>query len=59
MGYLIGWGIDPTNDQPVKFDGLLGTAVIREPGSAPLEYSALPIRADPALQRVSRRAAAP
>jgi len=30
-GYLIGWVIDPANDQPVKFDGLIGDAVIRGP----------------------------
>ena len=36
-GYLIGWVIDPANDQPVKFDGLIGDAVIRGPnlGSGP------------------------
>jgi hypothetical protein len=30
-GYLIGWVINPANDQPVKFDGLIGDAVIRLP----------------------------
>ena len=28
-GYLIGWVISPANDLPVKFDGLIGNAVIR------------------------------
>jgi hypothetical protein len=31
-GYLIGWVIDPASDQPVKFDGLIGDAVLR-PGA--------------------------
>jgi hypothetical protein len=30
-GYLIGWVINPANDLPVKFDGLVGNAVIRGP----------------------------
>jgi hypothetical protein len=28
-GYLIGWVIDPANDLPVSFNGLIGNAVIR------------------------------
>jgi len=54
-GYLIGWVISPNNDQPIKFDGLIGTAVLR-PGSqlsgsptARATYNAIPIQADPAL----------
>ena len=31
-GYLIGWVITPTSDTPIKFDGLIGDAVVR-PGS--------------------------
>ena len=49
MGYVIGWVVDPANDQPVKFDGLIGSAVIRKSGPASLRYSAFPIGADPAL----------
>jgi hypothetical protein len=30
-GYLIGWVITPTNDLPLKFDGLIGNALIRNP----------------------------
>ena len=30
-GYLIGWVINPANDQPIKFDGLVGDAVLRGP----------------------------
>jgi hypothetical protein len=61
-GYLIGWVISPTNDQPIKFDGLIGDAHLR-PGSpaapapnpfagspsALADYNAIPIQADPAL----------
>jgi hypothetical protein len=54
-GYLIGWVISPSNDQPIKFDGLTGNAVLR-PGSqlsgsptAQVTYDAIPIQADPAL----------
>ena len=54
-GYLIGWVISPSNDQPIKFDGLTGNAVLR-PGSrlsgsptAQASYDAIPIQADPAL----------
>jgi hypothetical protein len=53
-GYLIGWVIDPA-DQPIKFDGLIGDAVLR-PGSsttgsptAEASYNAIPIQAHPAL----------
>jgi hypothetical protein len=30
-GYLIGWVVSPTNDAPIKWDGLIGNAVIRGP----------------------------
>jgi hypothetical protein len=61
-GYLIGWVINPANDLPVKFDGLIGDAVIRGgdlPAAvgAPLAgtstavsaYTAVTIQADAAL----------
>ena len=54
-GYLIGWVISLNNDQPIKFDGLIGNAVLR-PGSqlsgsptVRATYNAIPIQADPAL----------
>jgi hypothetical protein len=57
-GYLIGWVVD-TQDRPIKFDGLVGNAVIRNPDNSagPLvgsstglsAYTALAIQADPAL----------
>jgi hypothetical protein len=54
---MIAWVINPANDKPVKFDGLIGDAHLR-PGStvggvgsptALADYSAIPIQADPAL----------
>jgi hypothetical protein len=60
-GYLIGWVINPANDLPVKFDGLIGNAVIRG-GELPAAagphagnstavsaYNAITIQADPAV----------
>ena len=54
-GYLIGWVISPATDGPIKFDGLIGNALLR-PGSqtsgsptALANYSAIPIQADPTL----------
>jgi hypothetical protein len=49
-GYLIGWVINPANDQPIKFDGLVGEANIRAFSDNDLEsYNAIPIQADPGL----------
>jgi hypothetical protein len=48
-GYLKGWVVSPTNDQPIKFDGLIGGAVIRTSGTAEAGYDAIPIQADPSL----------
>jgi hypothetical protein len=48
-GYLIGWVITPTSDKPIKFDGLIGDAVVRTSGTAQAGYNAIPIQADPAL----------
>jgi hypothetical protein len=48
-GYLIGWVITPTSDTPIKFDGLIGDAVVRASGTAEAGYNAIPIQADPAL----------
>jgi hypothetical protein len=45
----IGWVISPTDDRPIKFDGLIGDAVIRTSGTAQASYNAIPIQADPAL----------
>jgi hypothetical protein len=48
-GYLIGWVINPNNDQPIKFDGLIGDAVVRPSWTAQAGYDAIPIQADPHL----------
>lgn len=55
-GYLIGWVISPANDLPIKYDALIGNAVIRNPanlagpdaGSSTgvSAYSAIPIQAN-------------
>jgi hypothetical protein len=45
-GYLIGW-VD--SGGPIKFDGLIGDAVIRISSTAVSAYSAIPIQADPGL----------
>jgi hypothetical protein len=47
-GYLIGWVVD-TSDRPIKFDGLIGDAVLRESPATVSAYNAIPIQADPAL----------
>ena len=38
-----------TADQPIKYDGLIGDAVLRESSTALSSYNAIPIQADPAL----------
>jgi hypothetical protein len=59
-GYLIGWVVNPNaGNTPIKFDGLIGNAVIRGPAlatgpdagtsTAVSAYSAIGIQADPAL----------
>jgi hypothetical protein len=47
-GYLIGWMVD-LFDQPIKFDGLIGEAVLRETSTAVMAYKGYTIKADPAL----------
>ncbi len=47
-GYLLGWVIDLA-DRPIKFDALIGEAVIRESGSAVAAYNAIPIQASTSL----------
>jgi hypothetical protein len=47
--YLIGWVITPASDTPIKFDGLIGDAVVRMSGTAQAGYNAIPIQADPSL----------
>jgi hypothetical protein len=62
-GYLIGWVISPTNDLPIKFDGLIGNAVIRGGNlaagpnagmsTAVSAYNAVTIQADPAVANLA------
>ena len=47
-GYLIGSVVDAFG-RPIKFDGLIGDAVLRETGTAVGAYTAIPIQADPFL----------
>jgi hypothetical protein len=43
-GYLIAWVIN-TLDQPIKFDGLFGDAVVRNSSSAESAYDGIPVQA--------------
>jgi hypothetical protein len=44
MGYLIVWAVNANGD-PIKFDGLVGDAVIREGPDSASAYNAIPIQA--------------
>jgi hypothetical protein len=44
-GYLIVWVIN-TSDQPIKYDALLGDAVLRETDDAASAYNGIPIQAN-------------
>lgn len=48
-GYLIGWVVNKS-DQPIKFDGLIGDAVIRASSAAVGAYDAIPIQAATGLK---------
>jgi hypothetical protein len=48
-GYLIGWVIRPSDDHPIKFDGLVGDGVLRETPTSLAAYNAYPIQANPTL----------
>jgi len=47
-GYLIGWVVSAAG-APIKFDGLIGDAVLRESANAVSAYGAIPIQAYPGL----------
>jgi hypothetical protein len=49
-GYLIGWVVNPTTLAPIRFDGLIGDAVLRVSGTAVSAYNATPIQAAPGPQ---------
>jgi hypothetical protein len=48
QGYLIVWVVNAA-DQPIKFDGLIGDALLREPDGALSAYNGIPIQAHPTL----------
>ena len=47
-GYLVAFVVN-LSDQPIKFDGLFGDAVVRLSGGALSAYDGVPVQADPAL----------
>lgn len=44
-GYLIGWVVNPNTLAPIKFDGLIGDAVLRISATAVAAYNAITIQA--------------
>ena len=48
-GYLVGWVISPATEHPIKYDGLTGSAILRDARGAIDSYQAFAIQADPAL----------
>jgi len=45
-GYLIGWVISPVTGRPIKYDGLTGSAILRDGRGAIQSYDAFAIQAD-------------
>ena len=45
-GYLIGWVISPVTGRPIKYDGLTGSAVLRDRRGVIQSYKAFAIQAD-------------
>jgi hypothetical protein len=45
-GYLIGWVISPSTGRPIKYDGLSGSAILRDGGGMTQSYEAFAIQAD-------------
>jgi hypothetical protein len=45
-GYLIGWAISPATQRPIKYDGLTGSAVLRNGTGTVGSYEAFTITAD-------------
>jgi hypothetical protein len=45
-GYLIGWVTSPVNERPIKYDGLTGSAVLRDSQGVIQSYEAFAIQAD-------------
>jgi hypothetical protein len=55
-GYLVVWVID-ANGNPIKFDGLIGDAVIRTSATSARAYNAIPIQAASSLATLDQTAA--
>ena len=51
-GYLIAWVVDESN-RAIKFDGLIGDAVLRETATAVTAYNAIPIQAAKGLANLA------
>ena len=45
-GYLIGWVINPVTGRPIKYDGLTGSAILRDGSGVIQSYGAFAIQAD-------------
>jgi len=45
-GYLIGWVISPVTGRPIKYDGLTGSAILRDGSGVIQSYDAFAIQAD-------------
>ena len=48
-GYLVGWVINPDTERPIKYDGLTGSALLRDDRGVIESYEAFAIQADPNL----------
>jgi hypothetical protein len=48
-GYLIGWVISPATQRPIKYDGLSGSAILRDGRGGTESYQGFAIQADPNL----------
>ena len=48
-GYLVGWVINPDTKRPIKYDGLTGSALLRDDRGVIQSYEAFAIQADPNL----------
>ena len=48
-GYLVGWVINPDTERPIKYDGLTGSALLRDDRGMVQSYEAFAIQADPNL----------
>jgi hypothetical protein len=46
IGYLIGWAINPDTERPIKYDGLTGSAILRDGQGVSQTYEAFAIQAD-------------